>query len=116
MTGPGDELFGAVLGSGGNFGVVTSRELDLVPVTGVYGGQLVFDGPLVPRVLAEWRKWTATVPDSVTSTVTMLAFPDVPQLPGPLRGRFDPDRLRRRCPGRRSSRRTVAGHRYPAEG
>ncbi|GGL41376.1 FAD-binding oxidoreductase [Nocardia jinanensis] len=85
---PGDELFGAVLGSGGNFGVVTWMELDLVPVTAVYGGQLVFDTPLVPRALEIWREWTATVPDSVTSAVTMLAFPDIPQIPEPVRGRF----------------------------
>ncbi|WP_083865568.1 FAD-binding oxidoreductase [Nocardia brevicatena] len=85
---PGDELFGAVLGSGGNFGVVTALELDLVPVTSVYGGQLVFDAPLVPRALEMWREWTATLPDAVTSTFTMSAFPDIPQVPAPLRGRF----------------------------
>ncbi|NEW33447.1 FAD-binding oxidoreductase [Nocardia cyriacigeorgica] len=85
---PGDELFGAVLGSGGNFGVVTALELGLVPVTTVYGGQLMLDTALVPRALEVWREWTATVPDSVTSTVAMLAFPDIPPVPQPLRGRF----------------------------
>lgn len=85
---PGDELFGAVLGSGGNFGVVTTLELDLVPVIGVYGGQLVFDAPSVPRALEVWREWTATLTDAITSTFTMLAFPDIPQVPAPLRGRF----------------------------
>lgn len=85
---PGADLFGAVLGSGGNFGVVTAMELDLVPVTGVYGGQLVFDTPLVPRALAAWREWTTMVPDSVTSTIAMLDFPAVPAVPEPLRGRF----------------------------
>ncbi|MEV6322144.1 FAD-binding oxidoreductase [Nocardia sp. NPDC051787] len=85
---PGDELFGAVLGSGGNFGVVTALEVDLVPLTEVYGGQLVFDTPLVERALDAWRRWTVTVPDELTSTVTMLAFPDIPQVPAPLRGRY----------------------------
>ncbi|WP_159845718.1 FAD-binding oxidoreductase [Nocardia sp. CY41] len=85
---PGDELFGAALGSGGNFGVVTALEVGLVPVTTVYGGQLLFDTPLVERALEAWRRWTATVPDEVTSTVTMLAFPDIPQVPAPLRGRY----------------------------
>ncbi|BDT95463.1 FAD-binding oxidoreductase [Nocardia sputorum] len=85
---PEDELFGAVLGSGGNFGVVTGLEVGLVPVKTVYGGQLVFDTPLVERALEAWRRWTATVPDEVTSTVTMLAFPDIPQVPAPLRGRY----------------------------
>ncbi|MGW5379341.1 FAD-binding oxidoreductase [Nocardia sp. NPDC003999] len=85
---PDDELFGAVLGSGGNFGVVTALEVGLVPVITVYGGQLVFDTPLVERALDAWRRWTATVPENLTSTVTMLAFPDIPQVPAPLRGRY----------------------------
>lgn len=85
---PGDELFGAVLGSGGNFGVVTALDVELVPLTEVYGGQLVFDTPLVEPALDAWRRWTATVPDELTSTVTMLAFPDIPQVPAPLRGRY----------------------------
>lgn len=85
---PGDELFGAVLGSGGNFGVVTALELSLLPVTEVYGGQLMFDTPLVEQALEVWKQWTATVPDELTSTVAMLAFPDIPQVPAPLRGRY----------------------------
>ncbi|MEV0295474.1 FAD-binding oxidoreductase [Nocardia sp. NPDC050710] len=85
---PADELFGAVLGSGGNFGVVTALELDLIPVTTVYGGQLVFDTSLVEPALEAWRQWTATVPEELTSTVTMLTFPDIPQVPEPLRGRY----------------------------
>ncbi|MGK8524698.1 FAD-binding oxidoreductase [Nocardia asteroides] len=85
---PGDALFGAVLGSGGNFGVVTGLEVGLAPITTVYGGQLVFDTPLVERALDAWRRWTATVPDEVTSTIAMLAFPDIPQVPAPLRGRY----------------------------
>ncbi|MEU1997928.1 FAD-binding oxidoreductase [Nocardia gamkensis] len=85
---PDDELFGAVLGSGGNFGVVTALEVGLVPVTTVYGGQLVFDTPLVEPALEAWRRWTATVPEELTSTVSMLAFPDIPQVPAPMRGRY----------------------------
>ncbi|WP_069165562.1 FAD-binding oxidoreductase [Nocardia altamirensis] len=85
---PGDELFGAVLGSGGNFGVVTAIELELLPVTTVYGGQLVFDTPLVESVLEAWRGWAATVSDELTSTVVTLTYPDIPQLPASLRGRY----------------------------
>ncbi|WP_194820305.1 FAD-binding oxidoreductase [Nocardia sp. XZ_19_385] len=85
---PGDEFFGAVLGTGSNFGVVTALELDLVPVTTVYGGQLMFDTPLVEPALRAWREWTATMPDQLTSTIAMLAFPDIPQVPEPMRGRF----------------------------
>ncbi|WKG11438.1 FAD-binding oxidoreductase [Nocardia sp. PE-7] len=85
--GPDDELFGAVLGSGGNFGVVTGLELDLVPVAEIYGGQLVFDAPLVDAALAAWREWTATVPSALTSTIAVLTYPDIPPVPESLRGR-----------------------------
>ncbi|MGW5574097.1 FAD-binding oxidoreductase [Nocardia thailandica] len=84
---PADELFGAVLGSGGNFGVVTGVELDLLPVSEIYGGQLIFDTDLVEDALEAWRVWTAAVPDTLTSSVAVLTFPDLPALPEPLRGR-----------------------------
>lgn len=85
---PGDELFGAVLGSGGNFGVVTALEVALFPVGTVYGGQLVFDTPLVEEALETWRRWSATVPDELTSSVTLMNYPDLPMVPAPLRGRY----------------------------
>ncbi|MEV6064342.1 FAD-binding oxidoreductase [Nocardia asteroides] len=84
---PADDLFGAVLGSGGNLGVVTGLELDLMPVTEVYGGQLVFDTALVDAALETWRAWTATLPDTLTSTVAVVTFPDIAPVPEPLRGR-----------------------------
>ncbi|WP_067719721.1 FAD-binding oxidoreductase [Nocardia yamanashiensis] len=85
---PGDELFGAVLGTGGNFGVVTALELELLPIATVYGGQLQFDTPLVARALEAWRLWTTELPDAMTSAFTALTFPDIPQLPPHLRGRY----------------------------
>ncbi|MBB5917789.1 FAD/FMN-containing dehydrogenase [Nocardia transvalensis] len=84
---PGDELFGAVLGSGGNFGVVTALEIDLVPVTTVYGGALTFDTPLVERALEAWRVWTSDLPEEMTSAITIMTMPDIPAIPEPLRGR-----------------------------
>lgn len=84
---PGDELFGAILGTGGNFGVVTALEIALFPITTVYGGQLVFDTPLVPAALEAWRQWTARVPDEMTSAITTMTMPDIPAIPERLRGR-----------------------------
>ncbi|MRH89937.1 FAD-binding protein [Nocardia sp. SYP-A9097] len=85
---PGDELFGAVLGTGGNFGIVTALELELVPVTTVYGGQLQFDGPLVPQALEAWRLWTTHLPEQLTSNIGWMTMPNIPQFPERLRGRF----------------------------
>ncbi|KNB53917.1 FAD-binding oxidoreductase [Streptomyces caatingaensis] len=85
---PGDELYGALLGGGGNFGIVTSLVVDLFPVETLYGGQLVFDTPLVAEALETWRRWTEDVPEEMTSSVTLIPFPDIPQLPEFLRGRY----------------------------
>ncbi|WP_405497759.1 FAD-binding oxidoreductase [Nocardia sp. NBC_00511] len=84
----GDELFGAVLGTGGNFGVVTALELELLPVTTVYGGQLQFDTPLVATALEAWRQWTRDLPEQMSSAFTAMVMPDIPQLPPHLRGRY----------------------------
>ncbi|MBZ4321838.1 FAD-binding oxidoreductase [Streptomyces huiliensis] len=87
-TVPGDDLFAAVLGTDGNFGVVTAMETALFPVRTVYGGQLAFDTALAGEVLETWRTWTAGVPEELTSAVTLIPFPDLPELPAPLRGRY----------------------------
>ncbi|MBN3928622.1 FAD-binding oxidoreductase [Streptomyces verrucosisporus] len=87
-TVPGDELFGALLGTGGNFGVVTAMEIDLFPVPALYGGQLVFGAPPMERALEVWRRWTADVPETLTSSVALLSYPDLPTVPAPLRGRY----------------------------
>ncbi|WP_329147686.1 FAD-binding oxidoreductase [Streptomyces sp. NBC_01456] len=81
------ELFGALLGGGHGFGVVTAMECALVPVAQVYGGQLVFGGEQLDEVLATYLDWTATVPDELTSSLALLVHPDLPQLPEALRGR-----------------------------
>ncbi|WP_246530879.1 FAD-binding oxidoreductase [Streptomyces bathyalis] len=81
------ELFRSLRGGGGNFGVVTGLEIGLFPVERLYGGQLLFDGESAEDVLEAWREWTATVPESLTSSVTVMTYPDIPVLPGHLRGR-----------------------------
>lgn len=83
----GTDLFWALRGGGGNFGVVTGLEIDLVPVARLYGGGLYFDVEQVPDVLDAWRRWTASVPEEMTSGVAMLPFPDLPMVPAALRGR-----------------------------
>lgn len=82
------DLFWALRGGRDNFGVVTSMEVDLVPVTQLYGGTLIFDTDLVKDVLPAYLSWTATVPDELSSSVGLISYPDVPGFPATLRGRY----------------------------
>lgn len=81
------DLFWALRGGGGNFGVVTGMEIALMPVARLYGGCLFVDLAQVPNVLHAWREWTASVPDEMTSAVSVIPFPDLPMVPELMRGR-----------------------------
>ncbi|WP_258054954.1 FAD-binding oxidoreductase [Streptomyces sp. Ru71] len=76
------ELFWAVRGGKGNFGIVTSLEFRLMPVARLYGGGLYFPGDQAPAVLRAWRDWTREVPESMTSSVALLRLPELPGVPG----------------------------------
>ncbi|MGW5568126.1 FAD-binding protein [Streptomyces tendae] len=82
------ELFWALLGGKGNFGVVTEIEFDAFPVTRFYGGGIYFPGEHLAEVLEAWRRWLPTVAEDMTSSVGVQRLPDLPALPEPLRGAF----------------------------
>lgn len=81
------ELFWALRGGGGSFGIVTAMEIELVPVATVRGGSLTFDLAADADIIDSWQQWTTTVPDEMTSAVIVLPFPDVPGVPEEVRGR-----------------------------
>lgn len=81
------DLLWAARGGGGGFGVVTTLEFDLLPVSTVYAGMLAWDWTHARRVLTEWGTWAATAPESVTSVARLLQAPDEPWLPADVRGR-----------------------------
>jgi FAD/FMN-containing dehydrogenase len=81
------DLFWALRGGGGSFGIVTALELQLFPVAEVYAGILFFPLERAAEVLNAWREWTAGVPDEVTSVGRLLRIPPLPDIPEPLRGR-----------------------------
>jgi FAD/FMN-containing dehydrogenase len=80
-------LFWALRGGGGNFGVVTALEFDLYPVKELYAGVLFFPFERGAEVLHAWREWTQETPDEVTSVGRLLQFPPVPEIPEPVRGK-----------------------------
>jgi hypothetical protein len=81
------DLFWAVRGGGGSFGVVTALEFRLYPLTEVYAGVMFWPIERATVVLNAWREWTATVPDEMTSVGRLLQLPPLPDIPEPLRGR-----------------------------
>lgn len=80
------ELFWAVRGGKGNFGVVTAMEIELVPVGSLYAGGVFFVGEDAPAVLHAFRRWSRTLPEEVGASVALLRLPDAEFLPPPLRG------------------------------
>ncbi len=81
------ELFWALRGGGGNFGVVTAIEFALHPVSAVYGGALIWDWSESERVLSRWAEWAPTAPDEITTSAQIMQLPPFPEIPEPIRGR-----------------------------
>ena len=82
------DLFFALRGGGaGSLGLVTGMEIELVEVDTVYAGNLLYPASMAHEVLARWRAWLLTVPDELTSAVTLMNFPPLPDVPEPIRGR-----------------------------
>jgi hypothetical protein len=81
------ELFWALRGGGGSFGVVTALELELFPVRELYAGVLFWPQERAADVLKAWSVWTADVPEEMTSLGRLLNVPPLEQIPEPLRGR-----------------------------
>ena len=81
------DLFWALRGGGGSFGIVTEVEIALFPVTEAYAGWLVWPMERAAEVLGAWAAWTKDAPEEVTSVGRMLQIPPIPEMPEPLRGR-----------------------------
>jgi FAD/FMN-containing dehydrogenase len=81
------DLFWALRGGGGNFGVVTALEFRLFPIDTVYAGMLVWDRSEADRVLRAWTRWTVDAPDAVTTSFRILQLPPFEEIPAPIRGR-----------------------------
>ncbi|MBX3065518.1 MAG: FAD-binding oxidoreductase [Anaerolineae bacterium] len=82
------DLFWGVRGSGGNFGVVTAIEFSLYPVATIYGGNLSYPGHLAGEVLRFYREWTKQLAEEMTSSLTLVKIPSLPQVPEEMRGRM----------------------------
>jgi FAD binding domain/Berberine and berberine like len=80
------ELFWAMRGAAGDFGIVTALEFELLPVHEVFAGALFFPVERMSEVFGAWHAFTATAPDEVTSIARIMNFPPIPEIPEPMRG------------------------------
>ena len=81
------ELFWALRGGGGGFGVVTALEFDLHPLPHAFGGGLFWPGDLAREVLSAYADWAPALPETASTTVRLLRVPPLPTVPEALRGR-----------------------------
>jgi hypothetical protein len=70
------DLFWAVRGGGGNFGVVTAFEYRLYPVSQMLGGLLVYPIAHAKDVFRFYRDFTRTAPEALGSLCNLATLPD----------------------------------------
>jgi FAD/FMN-containing dehydrogenase len=82
------DLFWALRGGGGSFGIVTALELELVPTSEAYAGVLWWPIEQDHEVLHAWAELTHhEMPDEMTTVGRYLRLPPLPDIPEPMRGK-----------------------------
>ncbi len=80
------DLFWAVRGGGGNFGIVTAFEFQLQPVGMIFGGALVL--PPTPEVLRGFADYGVQAPDELTMIAMLMPTPPLPVVPQEAHGKL----------------------------
>jgi FAD/FMN-containing dehydrogenase len=81
------DLFWALRGGGGGFGVVTGMEIRLYPVSEVYAGNLFYPPEMAREVFARFQGWTAEAPEELTASIVLMNVPPLPDIPPILSGK-----------------------------
>jgi FAD/FMN-containing dehydrogenase len=76
-----DDLFWAIRGGGGNFGVVTSFEFQLHPLENIYGGPMVFELEHARTVLEFYREYIKDAPEEMGVFPAFQIAPPLPFIP-----------------------------------
>ncbi len=72
------DLFWALRGGGGNFGIVTSFLFRAYSLTHVFAGQLIYDVAQAPTVMRAYREYALYAPDALTAGFTFTLLKDGP--------------------------------------
>lgn len=75
------DLFWALRGGSGNFGVVTSLEFKVHPVKDIYGGPMFFELSHVPDILSWYRDYIKTAPEEMGAFPAFQIAPPLPFIP-----------------------------------
>jgi FAD/FMN-containing dehydrogenase len=81
------DLFWALRGGSGNFGVVTELEFRLFPVPSVYAGMAMFDPARAAEAFSVYREWALDEPDQSSTALVLVQMPPAPQFPEAVRGK-----------------------------
>lgn len=81
------ELWWALRGGDGSFGVVTGLTFDNYPTGGVLGGRAYCPIERAGDMLDGFRRWSVDQPEWSNASVMLVKIPDLPQLPASLRRR-----------------------------
>ncbi len=97
VTGAGDivtasadehpDLFWALRGGKGGFGIVTEVRLRLVQLETLYGGAVFFAEENIEAALRAWVNWTVNSDPCATTSVAIFHFPPFDFIPEPMRGK-----------------------------
>jgi FAD/FMN-containing dehydrogenase len=75
------DLFWALRGGGGNFGVVTELEFDLHPVDTIYGGPMFFELDVAEELFKTYREWIDAAPRAMGAFPAFQIAPPLPFVP-----------------------------------
>jgi FAD/FMN-containing dehydrogenase len=87
-AGENPDLFWAIRGGGGNFGVVTRFEFELFPVgPEIFAGLMVFPFSQARQILKKYREFVKSAPEELNVWVVLRKAPPLPFLPESVHGK-----------------------------